>query len=226
MLSQGKELAAVDFADLIGGPLIAVVNAQAKSAHVTTTFIQQIAFDTTTNQGGNTQQTKLRTVVFDYGQIMGDIGTMPSGLGDSTKITVPLLTLIPIPYIRVDSMTIDLNIALHNVQSNTLSNDFTFNSTVSASQSGGFIWNESTSFTASVTDRNTYQQDQTIDDTYSLHVTVHAVQDQMPGGMSQVLSIFSNVIQQQASLIQTIMTATIQAKTEAIQKTISGGGAN
>jgi hypothetical protein len=44
-----------------------------------------------------------------------------------------------------------------------------------------------------------------------MHVTVHAVQDQMPGGMAQVLGIFSNIIQSQATVMQTIVAAQVAA---------------
>jgi len=220
MLSQGKELAALDFSHIIGGPLVAVINAQARAAHVTTNFIQSIAFNPP-QPGSN--QAVLKTVSFDYGQAMGDVSKL-SGIQDATVIKVPLLTLIPIPYIRIDNMTIDLNVSLHNISKQTLSNDFTFTANVSGSESVGFLWSESTNFSTSVTDRNTYQNDQTVDDTYNLHVTVHAVQDQMPGGMSQVLNIFSNLIQSQASLIQTIMTTQIQAKTAQVQQALAPAG--
>jgi hypothetical protein len=217
MQSQGRELAALDFADIIGGPLIAVINAQAKSAHVTSSFIQTMAFEPSQ---GTTVSTKLKTVDFDFAQVLGDTSKL-SGIQGATTIKVPLITMLPIPYIRVDSMTIDLNVTLHDVQHTTLSNDFTFGSTMTAGESAGFLWSESTSFTTSVTERNTYQNDSTIDDTYSLHVTVHAVQDQMPGGMSQILNIFANAIQSQAGLLQTIMTAQIQAKTQQVQQALS-----
>lgn len=218
MLSQGKELAALDFASIIGGPLIAVVNAQAAAAHVTTNFINSIAFDPP--QPGQNPTTKLRTVSFDFTQLLSQ-GSSLSGMADATSIKVPLLTLLPIPYIRVDSMTIDLNVSLHDTNKTSLSNDFTFTSTTSASESSFLGLGPSISFTASVTDRNTYQNEQTVDDTYSLHVTVHAVQDQMPGGMSQILGIFGNVIQSQATLIQTIISAQIQATTAKVQQALN-----
>jgi hypothetical protein len=214
MLSQGQELAAIDFADIIGGPLIAVINAQAKAAHVTSNFIQQIGF-TSAGTGG---QQQIATVAFDFTQIL-PTGT-PQGAAASSIIKVPLLAMLPIPYIRVDSMTIDFNVNLHNTSSVTLSNDFTFSSSTSASESGFFGLGPAVSFQASVTDRNTYQNDQLTDDTYSLHVTVHAVQDQMPGGLAQILGIFGNLIQTQSTLIQAVMTAQIQAA----QKSLPSGG--
>jgi len=213
MLSQGKELAAIDFGAIIGGPLIATINAQARSAYVTTNFIQDFAFEPSTGSG----PAKLKVVDFDYSQVMGNTGDM-GGVADSTSIKVPMLTLVPIPFIRIESMTIELNVNLHDVKTSKINNNFIFKS----QESGGASyddWIESAhvNFQTSVTDQNTYQHDQKIDDTYSLQVTVHAVQDQMPGGMNQVLSLFSNVVQQQSALIQTIMTAEIQEKTKAIQ---------
>lgn len=210
MLSQGQELNVIDFADIIGGPLIAVINAQAKAAHVTSNFIDTVAFTSPTGQ-----PKQLKVVSFDFRQVLADPA---QALGSSSQliIKVPLLTLLPIPYIRVDSMTVTLNVSLHSTQAVGLTNDFTFNSTVSDSESAFFGLGPAMSFQASVTDRNTYQNDQLTDDTYSMNVTVHAVQDQMPAGMSQILGIFSNVIQSQSALVQALVTAQVQALTNQI----------
>lgn len=193
MLSQGKEISSLDFRGIIGGPLQAVVRAQADAAAVTTNFIQSFAFT-------KDNPPKLQAVTFDFSQVIG-AGLDPSSFANSvTTFAVPLLTLIPIPYIRVDTLTIDLNVNLHSVNSTTMSNDFVF----STSGSGGFA---EYSFGVSVTEKNTYQNSTLVDDSYSMHVTVHAVQDQMPGGMAQVLGIFSNIIQSQATVMQTIVAA-------------------
>jgi hypothetical protein len=219
MLSQGQELAAIDFADIIGGPLIAVINAQAKAAHVTTNFIQQTAFDSSGAGGAAGGTQKLKTVSFDFSQILGQQSVVSGLTADQMTIKVPLLTMLPIPFIRIDSMTIQLNVNLHSTSTVALSNDFTFNSTTSASESSFLGFGPAISFQASVTDRNTYQNDQLTDDTYSLNVTVHAVQDQMPGGMSQILGIFGNVIQSQSALIQAVVTAQVQATQNKIKTT-------
>ncbi len=205
MLTQGAELAALDFADIIGGPLVAVINAQAKAAIATTNFIQKFAFTTD-------KPPKLQAVTFDFSQVIGP-GLTPSQLSGVSTIQVPLLTIIPIPYIRVEDMSINLNVQLHTTSSTSFSNDFA----LSASAGGSFF----VSFSVSVTDKNTYQFGSTVDDTYSLQVTVHAVQDQMPGGMSQVLSLFTNIIQAQSTLIQTIVNAEVQALTQKAQQQIS-----
>jgi hypothetical protein len=206
MLTQGKELSALDFADIIGGPLVAVINAQAKAAIATTNFIQSFAFT-------KTNPPKLQTVQFDFSQVLGSALSSANLTSDVTSIQVPLLTIIPIPYIRVDDMSINLNVSLHSTASTSFSNDFA----LSTSTGGGFFVN----FSVSVTDKNTYQFGSTVDDTYSLQVTVHAVQDTMPAGMAQVLGIFSNIITSQASLIQTLVSAEVQALTTKAQAAIN-----
>ncbi|MCA0350563.1 MAG: DUF2589 domain-containing protein [Chloroflexi bacterium] len=212
MLSQGKELTAIDFSHIIGGPLVAVINAQAQAARVTANFLQSVAFEPYQDN----QPAKLKTVEFDFQQV---VAGLPDSLGDQSKIKVPLITMIPIPFIRVDNMTIDLNVNLHDTNVTKISNDFMFKSEENSSEGGGFLgWGEKCSMQATVSDQNTFQNDQTTDDTYSLKVTVHAVQDQMPAGMSQIIGIFSTVVQQQAALIQTIMTASVQAQTQQIKQ--------
>ncbi len=223
MLGQGKELAALDFANIIGGPLQAVINAQASAAQLTTNFIQNTAFEkSSTGAGGSTNSQKLKVVEFDFGQLTQTTGT---GAANAFTIKVPLLTMLPIPFIRVDSMTIDFNVSLHSTSSSKMTNEVDASTKASYSENLEF---ESTSFQASVTEKNTYQNEQAIDDTYSLHVTVHAVQDQMPGGMQNVLNIFSNVIQQQSALIQQVMTASIAARVKQLSPSTpdSGSSAN
>src|SRR5712692_4852994 len=44
MPNPGQELASIDFASMLGGPLIAVVNAQAQAAISTVNFIKEVGF--------------------------------------------------------------------------------------------------------------------------------------------------------------------------------------
>lgn len=205
MLSQGSELAAIDFSAIIGGPLIAAINAQATGASVTANFIQQIGFSNTNN--GSTGAQTLNFVTFDFSQLLGSDGGGNGGVGGGSastalQIKVPTLSLIPIPFLRIDSMTIQLNVSLVQSTSATLSNNFLFSSSEAISGNSAFGWNLTPSFAATVSDQNTFQAGQVVDDTYSLQVTVNAVQDQMPAGLQQIINIFGNVIQQQSAALQ------------------------
>ena len=215
MLSQGQEFAALDFRDIIGGPLCAVVNAQAQAALVTTAFIQQFAFTTPATPGAAPQ---LKTVSFDFSQLLG--GSIPGLTSDQVTIQVPLLTIIPIPYIQVDDVSISLNVSLQSTSSTSFSNAFSISTSTGG---GGFFF---PSFSVSVTDKNTYQFGTVVDDTYSLAVNVHATQAPTPGGMAQILNIFSNIISTQASLIQTLETAVVQQKTQAAQKAVGSSSSS
>lgn len=211
MLSQGQELKALDFASIIGGPLQAVIKAQAASAMVTYNFIQAAAFQNKPGSGGSgNASTQLKVLEFDFGQLLGGQSGAQSGMGGAMSvIKVPLLTMLPIPFIRVDSMTIDLNVQLHDVQTASLSNTLIASVGTTSSEN---LEVESSTMTTSVTEQNTFQAGQLTDDTYSLKVSVHAVQDQMPSGMANILSIFSNVVQTQSVLIQQMMTNAVNAQ--------------
>lgn len=206
MLSQGSELAAIDFSAIIGGPLIAAINAQATGANVTANFIQQIGFSGS-GGGGSTGAQTLNFVTFDFSQLLSSSGAGQGGVGGGgastgLQIKVPTLSLIPIPFLRIDSMTIQLNVNLVQSTSATLSNNFLFSSSEAISGNSAFGWNLTPSFSATISDQNTFQAGQVVDDTYSLQVTVNAVQDQMPAGLQQIINIFGNVIQQQSAALQ------------------------
>ena len=44
MPSPGQELSSIDFESMIGGPLVAVINAQAQAAMSTVNFIKEVGF--------------------------------------------------------------------------------------------------------------------------------------------------------------------------------------
>ena len=69
------------------GPLNAIVNAQAQAAMSTINFIRSIGFD---------KDNKTINVNFSYQSI-----NATSGLLTKHVLSVPVLTILPIPYIRV-----------------------------------------------------------------------------------------------------------------------------
>src|SRR3954468_19509663 len=46
MPTPGQELSSIDFAAMLGGPLVAVVNAQSQAAMASVNFIKQVGFKT------------------------------------------------------------------------------------------------------------------------------------------------------------------------------------
>lgn len=86
MAVEGRELASLDFGNLIGEPLNAVVESQAKSAITTANFIKEVGF----NEDG-----EIVNVDFTYNR------RDDQGRDQEFTLTVPFLTMLPIPYITV-----------------------------------------------------------------------------------------------------------------------------
>lgn len=216
MPNPGQELSSIDFASMIGGPLVAVVNAQAQSAMTTVNFIKEVGFKKPAlaqAAGGDTGTEEPIYVTFKYPKELspyqpaipadpGDPAANPprpatpavpavAAVFETQELSVPILTLLPIPYIRVDMVTIDFNAKINSVEYQKTDTNLKIDAALEAK--AGWLWgsaklNVSTSF------QRTTQQGTTVDRTYSLSVHVKAVQDEMPAGMEKILGILEGAI--------------------------------
>lgn len=189
-MSIGQELSSIDFQSMIGGPLNAVVRAQAQSAQTSVDFIKSVGFnaaDAPTDPGKPTM------VTFTYDkptEKKDDQGNITIVL-EPYNLTVPILTMLPIPYIRVEEVTIDFNAKINSVVESTT----TSSSDLSASLSGKGGWGP---FSAELkcsysTKKSTSATDKT-ERIYSMNIHVRAVQDELPAGLEKLLNILENSI--------------------------------
>ena len=181
-MSYGNELAQIDFSSMIGGPLDAVIRAQAQAAMTTVDFIKQVGL----NKDGVANE-----VAFRYRR--------PGQSGDQDvehSLVVPLLTIVPVPFIRVDETVIDFKAKIVGVnETERASSD---NVSVSAEGSVGFaVWKAS--LKASYSHQSSSKSGSKEERTYGLNVRVRAVQDQMPAGLERVLGILENSIKDKPS---------------------------
>jgi hypothetical protein len=191
-INIGQEMA-LPMEQIIGGPLQAVIKAQALAASSTVDFIQQVGLNPAPLGGG--AQTA-RTVDFQFQRRVparedgDDAGTDVVQI-ETVQLTVPLLTIVPVPFIRVKDATIDFEAQVSSSTLNTT--DTTFG--LSAEASGGF-WGVKFSVKASYT-RNTKTSDQ-VNRSATLKVHVYAVQDEIPAGLDRVLTILQTAIDDSA----------------------------
>lgn len=173
---SGRELASLDFANLIGGPLNAVVEAQAKSAITTANFIKEVAF---------TKEGKVVNVDFEYNR------KNEAGRDQNFKLTVPFLTMLPVPYITIVDAVVEFNAKITSV--NESKTDTNFSQQVEAS-AGGNYWFVS----AKVTSKTAYQKKTSTAEkeerTFDMHVRVQARNQDMPAGTERLLTILENSI--------------------------------
>lgn len=115
------------------------------------------------------------------------------------RIDVPILTMMPIPFIKIDNTDIEFNVKINSI-STTNSSDVTNSSIKSDSNFGykGWGFSASTTLNASVSNQKSTSNNETVKKDYSLNIKVHAVQDDIPAGMSRILDILEETISTKA----------------------------
>ena len=287
MPNPGQELSSIDFESMIGGPLVAVVNAQAQAAMSTVNFIKEVGFK---KPAGEQDPTKSEvnepvTVVFKYQKetspYQPKVGT---GSGAVTKITitdggsgyavaptvtisappangttatatvtvdaqgavstitlgaagtgytsppsvtiapptaaggrqatavaaadtievpaqlttmqieVPLLTMVPVPFIRIEQATVDFNAKINAVEYRKT--DTTIKVDAELEAKAGWLWGSARLKVNASFQRST-SEGVNVERTYSMAVHVRAVQEEMPAGLERILGILEEGIRGQ-----------------------------
>ena len=153
MLSYMK---ALPFENIIGAPLMACVKAQSESAKATWNAIREIGFvDSHNTTDSNVQE--MASLSFLYQQN-----------GMTRKITVPLLTIVPLPYMQID--TVDLK----------------FRADMSTTSEGQITAKYSNTMDSQATRRSKYNN------TNEIEVNIHATSAGMPAGLAKMLDLFTN----------------------------------
>jgi hypothetical protein len=208
--TPGQELSSIDFESMIGGPLVAVINAQAQAAMSTVNFIKEVGFKKPKDQamaGEDSTTEEPIYVTFKYPKELspyqpatpGDPEADPPipatdavpAVYETQQLQVPILTLLPIPFIRVDETTVDFNAKINSVSYRKTDTNLKIDSSMEAK--AGWLFGSAKLKVSTSYQRKT-QQGNTVNRTYSLAVHVKAVQDEMPAGMEKMLSILEGAI--------------------------------
>ncbi len=110
---------------------------------------------------------------------------------ETQELKVPILTILPIPFIRVEESTIDFNAKINSVEYRKTDTSLKVDASLEAS--AGWLWG-SAKLKVSTSYQRSTQEGNSVNRTYSLAVHVKAVQDEMPAGMEKMLSILESVI--------------------------------
>ncbi|TYQ16322.1 UNVERIFIED_CONTAM: uncharacterized protein DUF2589 [Acetivibrio alkalicellulosi] len=175
-------LQALPFKSLIGAPLDACINAQANAAKTSWEFIQNVGL----TEDPNTHEKKAVNVTFQYNKN-----------GEMINLVVPLLTIVPIPFLAINEVAIDF-------KANISASASTFNETSSSEEleAGGSIggrvgWGPySASFNAHANYSSKKDSKATADSKYSVEYTmdvnVKGGQADMPAGLASILNILQS----------------------------------
>jgi len=174
----GAELANLDFRNLFGGPMMAVVQAQALSSKTTTDFITNVGF---IKEGSDF---KVRTVSFEYSK-------QENGTGRNFTLTVPFILLMPIPYIEINVLSIDLNVKLSSSESRESEQTLNVYAEVGA-EAKWFAG--SVNFKGGFSYKSNNKQTGTVNKEYALDIHVQCGQAALPKGTERILDLLEGVI--------------------------------
>jgi hypothetical protein len=110
MARQISEIQSLPFYQIIGGPLLALVQGQAQASQTTVEFIERVGFLPPDETSNGNEMGRLRMVTFQY-QKPG-----PDGAAQTFKVELPLLSLVPIPAMEVKSAEFDFSVKITDVQ--------------------------------------------------------------------------------------------------------------
>ncbi|MBP5644480.1 MAG: DUF2589 domain-containing protein [Bacteroidales bacterium] len=171
------------FDNLIGGPLNACVKAQADAAMTTWNFIKEVGLSE--DKDGNRT---LNYVSFTYNKN-----------GRQCTVNVPLLTIVPIPYIAIRDIDIAFKAKISASSSTTetkkesVEKNFSNKTKVSG---GTWFVRASTEFQAGYSSKkdSTATRDSKYSVEYTMDVAVKAGQDDIPAGMAKILELLNESV--------------------------------
>jgi len=181
--AAGNEMSSVDFFTILSGPLTAIIKAQGNAAATTVQFVKSVGFEPPAGSGSggsaavspiaNNDIGAARMVEFTY-----------SNNERHGSITVPLLTIVPIPYLRFESIDVEVNVKITSMDSTASSSSTSVG--VDASMSASYF-GVTVNVQASVSHQQKSSATNEVKREYSTRVFVHATQAECPEGMKKIL---------------------------------------
>lgn len=176
-------LQSLPFGTLIGGPLAACVEAQAKAAKSSWEFIRDVGL-TDTEDGGK----KAIYVNFEYRKD-----------GRSVTLSLPLLTIVPIPYMAIREIDIAFKARISAAASSSKTEHKSLAVEAGMTSKVGFnalVASGSVEMSTSISSKkdSTATRDSKYSVEYTMDVSVKAGQDDMPAGMAKVLEMLNSSI--------------------------------
>jgi hypothetical protein len=175
----GQELGSLDFGQVIGGPLVAAVEAHNLAQLKVADFIQAIGF-IDTDSDGNPDEVRLVTFTYQRDVTNAD-GTTTTR---TFTFTVPFILLIRLPYFDVGSVDISLNVELTSVETRDTSTAFKIDA--EARVKHGWLVG-SVNFKVNTSYSRTTKAGSRVERKYSYQVRVHAGAEEPPEGVNKLL---------------------------------------
>ena len=171
-------LQGLPFDNLIGGPLSACIQAQNDAAMTSINFINNVCL----NEDKETGEKSAVYVSFSFIQN-----------GRKVVINVPMIAIVPIPYIAINSIDISFKATVNGVESESSSTETEYESkgTKKSTRKTGWFRKKTTTINSTFSTKRDSKstQDSKFSVEATIDVAVHAGQESMPAGMAKILEM-------------------------------------
>lgn len=179
-------LGQIPFPAVIGAPLKAAVEAQAAAAIACADFILSVGFDK--EDQANARKVKVVTFTFERAGAGG-------GQAQTVSLTVPLLAIMPVPFIRIESLTVNFKASIQAIDERSQEEKKSTEFAGQGEAALGFaLWKASVKASVSSKKDSTATSSSKYSVEHTMDVSLHAVQDDMPSGLAKVLTIMTDAI--------------------------------
>lgn len=172
---------------LIASPLIATINAQRAAAETTKSFILSFLNEDQGQGGQGSSHYTPQTVNFKLDAQQTDNDGKITGT--KVNLDVPLLSMVPVPHMRIDSLTTHFKYEVTQIVKASSENTKDFGGEASLGLKIVPILN--LSLNGSLSSRST--EESSTNRSGMLEVTVHASEAPMPEGLARLLSMLAKM---------------------------------
>ena len=202
--SIAQQFTCLPMQDLIGGPLLAVTESNGNMAKKQTAFLFDTCFE---KDGDNLKPIMIKLKLTRAVLSFSENGTTPSTSYFDTIIDVPLLSIVPLNNLGVDSASVSFEMEVISACSEDIKESSNSTAQASASLTGSAGWGP---FKVSITGNVSYSsEDSRTHDTHYQNsnsakytVSVHAGQLPMPIGVNTIIDAYAKSIQPIQNSIQ------------------------
>ncbi|MBN1990810.1 MAG: DUF2589 domain-containing protein [Bacteroidales bacterium] len=185
-LIPAAEFQALPLGYIVAEPLKAAIMAQAIAAKTTQDFINNLL--STGTDGTKTP------ITVDF-EAMQSVGTGDTTTIKKVSVSAPLLAMVPIPHLRIDSLTTHFKYEISSVAKSSEDTSKGVNMNVETG-SALSLWAKG-SITGSVSSKSSSES--VMNRSGVLEITVNASEAPMPEGLAKILGILANSITVQES---------------------------
>lgn len=185
-LIPAAEFQALPLGYIVAEPLKAAIMAQAIAAKTTQDFINNLL---TSNADGTKSP-----ITVDF-EAMQSVGTGDATTIKKVSVSAPLLAMVPIPHLRIDSLTTHFKYEISSVAKSSEDTSKGVNMNVETG-SALSLWAKG-SITGSVSSKSSSES--VMNRSGVLEITVNASEAPMPEGLAKILGILANSITVQES---------------------------